>query len=69
MSLIRVTRCQDIIDNINDGDVIINTSHIVMVNPDDHKPSRGVWVQMMNCEPILVRMNFEEIWTFLKRET
>jgi hypothetical protein len=69
MPLIRVTRCQDVVDNLNDGDVLINTNHIVMVTSDDHKPKRGVWVQMTNCEPILVRMTFEEIWTFLQRET
>jgi hypothetical protein len=68
MALIRVTNCR-VEDNNKQHDVILNTAHIVMVYPDNHKPARGVWVQLVTGEPVLVCLSFDEIWMLIQRET
>jgi hypothetical protein len=49
--------------------VILNTAHIVLISPDNHKPSRGSWVQLVTGEPLLVCLTFDEIWMLIQRET
>ena len=68
MALIRVTSCK-VEDNSAQQDVILNTAHIVMAYADNHKPSRGVWVQLVGGEPVLVCLTFEEMWMLIQRET
>lgn len=68
MALIRVTSCK-VEDNTSQTDVIVNTAHIVLVYPDNHKPSRGVWVQLVTGEPVLVCLTFDEMWMLIQRET
>jgi hypothetical protein len=68
MALIRVTSCE-VEDNVRQQEVIINTAHVVMVYPDNHKPARGVWVRLVTGEPILVCMSFDDLWTLIQRET
>ncbi len=69
MALIRVTRCYDRANPIREEDLIVNTAHISLIYPDSHNPPRGVCVQMLNGEPLLVKMTFDDIWTLIQRET
>jgi hypothetical protein len=68
MALIRVTSCK-MEDDKHQHEIILNTAHIVFAYPDNHKPSRGAWVQLVTGEPILVCMTFEEVWMLIQRET
>ena len=68
MALIRVTSCK-VEDNTAQQDMILNTAHIALVYPDNHKPARGVWVQLVTGEPVLVCLTFEEMWMLIQRET
>lgn len=68
MALIRVTRCLAN-DPQRQDEAILNTAQIVMVYPDDQRPPRGTWVQLVTGEPVLVCMPFEDLWTFIQRET
>lgn len=68
MALLRVTSCK-VEDDAQQQDVILNTAHIVLVYPDSRKPARGVWVQLVTGEPILVCLTFDEMWTLIQRET
>jgi sulfatase maturation enzyme AslB (radical SAM superfamily) len=68
MALIRVTSCKGE-DTSSQQDVILNTAHVVMVHADEHKPPRGVWVQFVGGEPVLVCLTFEEMWALIQRET
>jgi hypothetical protein len=67
MALIRVTSCK-VEDNMHQ-DMILNTAHVVTVAPDNHKPCRGSWVQLVTGEPVLVCLSFDEMWTLIQRAT
>ncbi|MBI4659988.1 MAG: hypothetical protein HY735_14195 [Verrucomicrobia bacterium] len=69
MALIRVTRSYDKANPAREEDLILNTAHISHIYPDFQSPARGVFVQMVNGEPLLIKMTFEEIWTLIQRET
>lgn len=67
MALIRVTRTYQSTGATREGEIILNTAQITFVHPDEH--GRGCWVQFAHGEPILVKLSFEELWTFIQRET
>lgn len=68
MAMIRVTRCV-IQEKGREDEIVLNTTHIEFAYPDKETPCRGVWVQMVTNEPLLIRMTFDEFWQLMQRET
>lgn len=68
MALIRVTRC-NLQDKAREEDIVLNTRHIEFAYPENQSPCKGTWVQMVTGEPLLIRLDFEEFWMLIQRET
>lgn len=70
MALIRVSGYHDIAAQPErEEELILNTAHIMLAYPDSKNPSRGVLVQMVHGDHVLVNMTFEEFWMLIQRET
>ena len=67
MALIRVTRVYDLLEGKREEEIILNTAHIALISQDPHQ--QGVWVQIAQGEPLLIKLSFEDIWTLIQRET
>lgn len=67
MALIRVTRSYQSTGATREGEIILNTAQITFVHPDEHE--RGCVVQLVQGEPILIKLSFDELWTLIQRET
>ena len=69
MALIRVTGKPQVSgENLASRDIILNTSHVIYITPDNGSSQKCV-VHMQGDDVLMVDMSFEDMWMLIQRET